>query len=181
MVKENIKAIIGLGNPGAKYKRTRHNIGFQVLDAMADKYNSLFREKDNFEIAKVSINSSEKEQTVLLIKPQTFMNNSGQIGLYLKHKNIAPHEILVIHDDLELDFGKLAFKLGGSAKGHNGLRSIIANIGADFWRLRVGISRPEDKSQVAIYVLQDFSKIEELKLADIINRAINLIIDKFYP
>lgn len=176
MIKYNIKVIIGLGNPGVNYKKTRHNIGFRVLDAFAEKYNSEFNKKNNFQIADISINN----KNILLIKPETFMNNSGLISSYLKQNNILTEEILVIHDDLELEFGKLAFKFDGSPKGHNGLKSIINYMGPDFWRLRFGISRPEDKSQVPNYVLQNFNKDQELVINNIIENAINLIIDKFY-
>lgn len=183
MKQENIRVIIGLGNPGISYKKNRHNIGFQILDRLADRYNAQFQEKDNFEKADIVINSltnRQLEYKVLLIKPQTFMNNSGQVMPYLKKYNIKPEEVLVIHDELELPFGKVALKLGGSAKGHNGLKSIIASIGQDFWRLRFGISRPEEKSQVPEYVLQNFNKSQQLELDNLINQAINLIVDKFY-
>lgn len=175
MIKENIKLIVGLGNPGDNYKKNRHNIGFRVIDRLAEKYNSEFKKKDNFKIAHININNN-----ISLIKPETFMNNSGQISFYLKKNNILAKEILVIHDDLELDFGKIVFKFGGSSKGHNGLKSIINYIGHDFWRLRFGISRPEDKSQVPNYVLQNFNKEQELAINDLIEKSIDLIIEKFY-
>ncbi len=176
----DIKAIIGLGNPGATYRNTRHNIGFQVLDKLADRYNAVFKDKENFQIAEIYIETITENlnnlQKILLIKPQTFMNNSGQVMRYLKNQNIKTSQILVIHDELELNFGKIAFKFSGSSKGHNGLKSIMANAGPDFWRLRFGISRPEDRSQVSDYVLQNFNKDQAGELDNLIDQAINLIL-----
>lgn len=149
-----IKAIIGLGNPGHKYLYTRHNIGFRILDTLAAKYGQSFNVRDEKEIAELPIHNEK----VLLIKPLTGMNNSGCIIPFLMKKGIKPEEMLVVHDELELPFGKLGFKLGGSARGHNGLKSIISMCGDNFWRLRFGIGRPEDRSQVPDYVLSLFSE-----------------------
>jgi len=147
-----IKAIIGLGNPGAKYSSNRHNIGFMILDELAEACNSNWSKSDNFESAKIEIG----DNSILLIKPQTFMNNSGQVVAALKKKGIKPEEILVVHDELELPYGKIALKFAGSAKGHNGLKSIIANTSDQFWRLRFGIGRPLNREDVPNYVLENF-------------------------
>ena len=117
----NIKVIIGLGNPGTKYQRTRHNIGFLILDALAEKYNASWHTKDNREVAEIEINGKK----IILIKPQTFMNSSGKIIPSLLKQGVKPENILVVHDELEKPFGKVELKIGGSHRGHNGLRSII--------------------------------------------------------
>lgn len=167
----SIKAIIGLGNPGNRFKQTRHNIGFVLLDALADEYNASFKTIKNMELAEVIINDSK----ILLIKPQTFMNNSGEIIPYLQKQGIKPEEILVVHDELELPFGTIKLKFGGSHKGHNGLKSIIEVIGKDFWRLRFGISRPEEGYDVGDYVLSPFTKTEQKELHDLINQGLTII------
>lgn len=166
-----IKAIIGLGNPGHKFEKTRHNIGFQVLDALALNHQASWASKDNLEYTQITF----KDEPVYLIKPQTFMNDSGKVIPFLLKKGIKPEEILVVHDELEKPFGSVSIKSGGSARGHNGLRSIISIMGADFPRLRCGIGRPEHKEDVANYVLRPFSE-SEADLKKMINQAIDLII-----
>ncbi len=152
--KAEIKAIIGLGNPGSKYEYTRHNIGFRVVDAIADRHAGSWAARDIMEVADIAINGHR----VLLIKPQTFMNASGKVIPWLQKQGIKSENILVIHDELEKPYGKLSFKMDGSARGHNGLRSIIEFCGVDFPRLRFGIGRPEERSAVGDYVLEDFSE-----------------------
>lgn len=159
-----IKAIIGLGNPGPSFEKTRHNIGFKVLDTLATEESLSWKKKDNFLEA--------QWHDILLIKPQTFMNNSGQVIPYLQKKGITANEIIVVHDELEVPFGTIKTKLGGSHKGHNGLRSIIEKIGADFHRLRFGISRPEDRNDVPDYVLKNFSPNEVVELEDLMRISI---------
>ncbi|MFA6066493.1 MAG: aminoacyl-tRNA hydrolase [Candidatus Babeliaceae bacterium] len=154
-----IKIIIGLGNPGQKYSYTRHNIGFLVVDQLVDMHNGSWKSKNDAEIAEITINN----KPILVIKPQTFMNNSGAIMPSLQKKGIKPEEILVVHDELELPFGKVAIKQGGSAKGHNGLKSIISYIGDAFSRLRCGIGRPEQREDVADYVLNNFLPTEDVQ------------------
>ncbi len=161
---KNIKAIIGLGNPGPKFHSTRHNIGFLVLDALAEKYNTNFEKSNNLEKAEI--------KNILLIKPQTFMNNSGQIVPYLQKKGIKPEETIVVHDELEIPFGKVKYVFSGGARGHNGLRSFIASWGSDFNRLRVGIGRPANKEDVPDYVLSNFSEPKQ-ELNRVIEEAVN--------
>lgn len=165
-----IKAIIGLGNPGPKYHSTRHNIGFLVLDALCDRYSGSWQSRDNMELASITIN----DHKILLIKPQTFMNASGAVIPYLLKQGIKAENILVVHDELEMPFGKLRIKNGGSARGHNGLRSIIERVGADFPRLSFGISRPEQREMVGDYVLQNFSE-KPTDLQQSIDAAVALI------
>lgn len=151
---KNIKAIIGLGNPGGQYARTRHNIGFRVVDALAEKYNGIWQEKSEMATATITVG----DHSIILIKPLTYMNNSGRVIPSLAKKGITPENILVVHDELEHPFGKITSKIGGSARGHNGLKSIIATCGENFYRVRCGISRPENKDNVADYVLSSFAQ-----------------------
>jgi PTH1 family peptidyl-tRNA hydrolase len=166
----DIKAIIGLGNPGQKYSATRHNIGFKIVDALADKYHGRWQAKPDLEYAEISLNG----KAVILIKPQTFMNSSGKVVPFLAKQGIKPEQIIVAHDELELPFGQIKMKLGGSAKGHNGLKSIIAACGDQFHRLRFGISRPENKEDVPDYVLKPF-KESEADVARGIEQAIEML------
>lgn len=161
--KPEIRAIIGLGNPGPKFTHTRHNAGFLVVDELAEKYHGSWQEKGNLLYAQIAI----ADKQILLIKPLTYMNESGKVIPFLQKKGIKPEEILVIHDELEKPFGKLAFKQSGSHRGHNGLRSIIGVVGPDFYRLRFGIGRPERKEDVADYVLARFDEPDEEILAKI--------------
>jgi PTH1 family peptidyl-tRNA hydrolase len=149
-----IKAIIGLGNPGPSYAYTHHNIGFLVLDAIADQHHATWQKKENMELASCQI----QNQKILLVKPQTFMNNSGEVLGYLKKQGINQDNILVVHDELELEFAQLKFKFDGSAKGHNGLKSIMAHGGSNFLRLRFGIDRPASPDLVPDYVLAKFKQ-----------------------
>lgn len=165
-----LKAIIGLGNPGQQYYHNRHNIGFQVLDVLANSYGVEWHSKDKLEYADIHIH----DHPIILIKPQTFMNSSGEVISFLRKKGIEPESILVIHDELEKPFGKLAIRLGGSHRGHNGLRSLIGFCGGDFWRLRFGIGRPEDKAHVSQYVLSNFTENKE-ELHQLIEHAIEMI------
>lgn len=170
----NIKAIVGLGNPGPKYVLNRHNIGFLILDQLADKYNASWDSKQNMDIAIVNI----KDNNILLIKPQTFMNDSGKVIPFLQKKGIKAENILVVHDELEFPFGKVAVKKGGSARGHNGLRSIIEHCGKEFARLRFGIGRPVTKEMVSKYVLSNFTESNQL-LEEFIYQAVEMIEDLF--
>jgi PTH1 family peptidyl-tRNA hydrolase len=158
---KKIKAIIGLGNPGTKFARTRHNIGFILIDKLAEQENLIWHDQKNLMHAEIIIPENQK---ILLIKPQTFMNNSGDTLAFLTKKGIKAEEILVIHDELEKPFNSITFRFGGSAKGHNGLRSIIERIGQNFWRLRFGIGRPEQKEMVGDYVLSPFTAEESIKI-----------------
>ncbi|MBI2775375.1 aminoacyl-tRNA hydrolase [Candidatus Dependentiae bacterium] len=167
---KDIKAIIGLGNPGPKFARTRHNIGFMIVDALADQANASWHAKGNMEVAAIEINGNK----VILVKPQTFMNVSGKVLPELAKQGIKKENILVIHDELELPFGKLKVRAGGSAKGHNGLKSIIELVGPEFARLSVGIDRPANREQVPDYVLQNFSQ-NSADLDAMIDQAIQKI------
>ena len=156
-----MRLIVGLGNPGARYARNRHNIGFVIADAVVRRYGfSAYRDRFKGEVAEGPIGG----ERCLLLKPQTFMNDSGEAVLAaMSFYKIRPEDILVIHDELDLRPGKVRVKRGGGSAGHNGLRSIDALVGADYWRLRIGIGHPGVKELVHPYVLQNFPA-EEVKL-----------------
>ncbi|ATB68378.1 peptidyl-tRNA hydrolase [Sulfurospirillum diekertiae] len=143
--------IVGLGNPDLQYKNNRHNVGFMVIDALLDDQSSCEKiTKANFK------GELFKAPSMLLLKPATYMNLSGE-SVRAVDDYFKPDQIIVIHDDLDLPFGTLRFKIGGGHGGHNGLRSIDAHIGPEYIRVRIGIGKPSLKSDVAKYVLSDFS------------------------
>ena len=166
----SLRAIIGLGNPGPKFYHHRHNIGFRIIDELAQRCHAQWKERDIMQTASITIN----DQPIILIKPLTFMNDSGKVIPFLTKQGITADQILVIHDELELPFSRIKLKHSGSARGHNGLRSIIDAIGSDFYRLRFGIERPEKKELVPHYVLQNFSEPQE-DIEDGIMRACDMI------
>lgn len=141
--------IVGLGNPGSQYASNRHNIGFMVLDALASHLGVNFLKKSHSLIALLP--------DLILCKPMTFMNHSGKAVEELR-KDYHLEDFLVVHDDLDLALGELRFKKGGGSGGHNGLKSIDAHCGNDYMRIRCGIGRPQEKSQVSAYVLSDFEE-----------------------
>src|SRR5215831_2838121 len=174
-----MRLIVGLGNPGPRYARNRHNIGFMVADAIARRYGfPTFRDRFKGELSEGVIAGARR----LLLKPQTFMNDSGEAVLAaMSFYKIAPEDIVVIHDELDLRPGKVRVKRGGGNAGHNGLRSIDAMIGSDFWRVRIGIGHPGIKELVQPYVLMNFPA-EELRLwveplADAIAESLPWLLD----
>lgn len=172
--KANIKAIIGLGNPGGQFSYNRHNIGFLVVDALADEYNSSWKESDLLDLAEINIDG----KNVYLIKPQTFMNSSGKIAAWLRKKGTQPEEIVVVHDDLQRPFGKVTTRFDGSAQGHNGVKSIMTLFGSDFYRVRCGVGRPENRNDVAGYVLSNFIEGEiavENMIQEVVQKILELI------
>jgi PTH1 family peptidyl-tRNA hydrolase len=150
---------VGLGNPGREYAGNRHNIGFMAIQAIADKH-GFSPSRSRFQgLAREGTIAGER---VLALLPQTYMNESGRsVGEALRFHKIALGDVVVFHDELDLQPGKCRVKIGGGAAGHNGLRSIDAHIGANYKRLRLGIGHPGDKSRVHSYVLNDFAKSEE--------------------
>ncbi|MBE1283766.1 MAG: aminoacyl-tRNA hydrolase [Rhodobacteraceae bacterium] len=161
-----MKLIVGLGNPGGKYEGNRHNIGFMALDRVAADHGfSPWKSKFSGKIAEGTV-SGEK---LLLLKPETFMNRSGQsVGEAMRFYKLSPGDVMVMHDELDLAPGKARVKQGGGHAGHNGLRSIHAHIGADYGRVRLGIGHPGHKDQVARYVLNDFAKADADWLDDLL-------------
>jgi PTH1 family peptidyl-tRNA hydrolase len=174
---KEIKCVIGLGNPGIKYEQTRHNIGFIFLDNLAEAFNLQFSHCGPHLIAEHCFFTNEEEASsrkILFCKPMNFMNASSDILSIVTKKGIKTHEIMVIHDELEKPSGYLAYRFGGSASGHNGVRSIISKAGPNFFRLRVGISRPIEEQKVAKYVLSNFSDKELPNINSAIEQFINL-------
>ena len=153
-----MKLIAGLGNPGDKYAANRHNIGFMAVDGIARRHGfSPWRRRFSGEVAEGRLGGDK----VILLKPMTFMNESGRsVGEAMRFFRLEPSDVIVLHDELDLAPGKVRIKTGGGHAGHNGLRSIMAHIGADFHRVRLGIGHPGDKRLVHGYVLHDFGKAE---------------------
>jgi len=149
-----MRLLVGLGNPGPKYAGNRHNVGFMALDAIARRHGfGAWRSRFQGLLAEGSVEGA----ALRALKPLTFMNESGRaVGEALRFHKLEPGEVLVIHDELDLAAGKVKVKQGGGSAGHNGLRSIDAHIGPDYWRLRIGIGHPGDQRLVYPYVLSDF-------------------------
>ncbi|MDE1904338.1 MAG: aminoacyl-tRNA hydrolase [Alphaproteobacteria bacterium] len=150
-----MRLIVGLGNPGARYERTRHNVGFLAADAIHRRHGfGPWRAKFQGLLAEGALGG----ERVYLLKPQTFMNASGDsVGEAANFYKFAVGEVAVVHDEIDLEPGKLRVKQGGGAAGHNGLRSIDAQLGEDYWRVRIGVGHPGVKELVEPYVLQNFS------------------------
>ncbi|UCE06205.1 MAG: aminoacyl-tRNA hydrolase [bacterium] len=167
-----IKLIVALGNPEHKYAATRHNIAWQMLEHLSFCHNLSWQAKFKGEYATYSIGGEK----FFLLKPQTYMNNSGEsVRPFAHFFKIKFDEILVIHDDIELKFGVVGFKTGGGLAGHNGLRSLVNSLGTrDFKRMRLGISRPTHGT-VEVYVLSNFSDSEKTVLPVYLNKAAQLL------
>ena len=173
-----MKLIVWLGNPGLKYDKTRHNIGFVMVDARAEQEWFLWKQESKYK-AEVAIWEKNGEKLVLC-KPQTYINLSGEaVAPLARFYKIEAKDILVVHDEIDFVTGRLALKLGGSAAGHNGLKNIIQKFGsADFYRLRIGVDRPAVSSQVADWVLSSF-KPEERTLLEQKQGEVFDLIDQF--
>ncbi len=161
-----MKLFVGLGNPGGKYARNRHNIGFMALDQIAGDHGfSPWKSKFQAQICEGNLGGVK----TLLLKPQTFMNLSGQsVGEAMRFYKLTPDDVTVLHDELDLAPGKCRVKQGGGHAGHNGLRSIHQHIGADYGRVRLGIGHPGRKELVAGYVLHDFGRADDDWLDDLL-------------
>ncbi|HYD31405.1 MAG TPA: aminoacyl-tRNA hydrolase [Azospirillaceae bacterium] len=151
--------LVGLGNPGSEYARNRHNIGFMAVEEIARRYTfSPWRKRFQGQTCEATVAGMK----VVALEPQTYMNLSGQsVGEAMRFFKLAPEQVIVIHDELDLPPGKVRVKKGGGHGGHNGLKSIDAHIGKDYWRVRLGIGHPGDKNLVSGYVLRDFAKAEQ--------------------
>jgi PTH1 family peptidyl-tRNA hydrolase len=161
-----VTLFVGLGNPGSKYEDTRHNIGFKVIDALVDDLGARDISKTVF------YGLLYRTASTLFLKPTTFMNLSGKSVLPVKQFfKIDTEDMIVIHDDIDLPFGAVRFKRGGGHGGHNGLKSIDAMVGKEYLRVRIGVGKPERKSQVADYVLHDFTPEEMVKLPALIDHV----------
>ena len=161
-----MKLIVGLGNPGAKYAENRHNIGFMAVDRIAADH-GVGPWKARWQ--GLAAEGRLGDARVVLLKPQTFMNLSGQsVGEAMRYLKLTPADVVVLHDELDLAPGKCRVKQGGGHAGHNGLRSIHQHIGADYARVRLGIGHPGHKDRVASYVLSDFAKADHDWLDDLL-------------
>ena len=171
-----IKLIVGLGNPGSQYEHTRHNMGVDLLEKIADKYHINLQNEAKF--FGLMGRGTIEGQEVRLLYPQTFMNNSGKsVGALATYYKIAPDEILVLHDELDLPPGTAKFKVGGGAGGHNGLKSIISSLGNNqgFNRLRIGIGHPASKDQMINFVLETPMKAERDLITQVHDEALACI------
>ncbi len=170
---------VGLGNPTPNSENNRHNIGFKIIDAINRKFN-LSKQKPKFKGLLTTGNINEKK--IYAIKPLTFMNNSGIcIRELIEYFKIDAQNVIVFHDDLDIDFGKIKTKFGGSSAGHNGIESIDKFIGKDYSRVRIGISKPKTKIAVTDYVLKDFDEDEKeelKKITDSIIESLSILLDK---
>ena len=160
--------IVGLGNPGSAYEKTRHNIGFMVIDELIKRNNAQKLSSSSFE------GELFKFQNHFLLKPLTFMNLSGTSIVAVKNF-FKIQDVVVIHDDLDLPFGTLRFKYAGGHGGHNGLRSTDDNISKNYARIRLGIGKPEHKGEVSSYVLSDFNPEEQKHLAELISTCCDAV------
>lgn len=163
---EPIRIIVGLGNPGRDYAETRHNVGFMVLDRLARRFNV------EWKLDKARKGELAAGPGVLLVKPQTFMNSSGEcVGPLMRYFKFQPEQVLVIYDDISFPVGTLRLRTGGSAGGHNGMKSLIAHLGTEkFPRIRVGISAPGQKNMVG-HVLGKFAPDERPLLEESLDKA----------
>ena len=161
--------VVGLGNPGREYARNRHNVGWMVAEELADRLGGSWRSKFSGSLAEVR----SGDQRIALLKPETFMNDSGRaVSAAMRFFKLPPDAVLVVHDEADLDLGRLQVRKGGGLAGHNGLRSIAAQLGTpEFLRLRVGVGRPErgDRRPLADFLLSDFSP--ETDVGAVVTRA----------
>ena len=186
-----MKIIVGLGNPGSEYAKTRHNVGFMMIDALAQHLNiNLWKDKFNAQIAEGRIGSEK----VILVKPQTYMNNSGEaVGPLMRWYKLTPEDIIVAHDDMDIPAGTIRIRKKGSSGGHNGIKSLIAHVGSEnFARVRLGIGRPLPGWTVVNHVLAPFpaeDKVEVDKaikylipaIECIVTQSLDIAMNKYNP
>jgi PTH1 family peptidyl-tRNA hydrolase len=168
--------IVGLGNPGREYRNNRHNIGFMVLDHLAGKLGTTFSRLESKALVTKAV---IQERRLILAKPQTYMNDSGQAaGILARYYKVPLNQILITFDDVDLPFDTLRLRPGGGSGGQKGMKSIIEKLGTDeFARLRLGIGRPPGRMDAAAYVLQDFSAPEAGILPQVLDRAVEAILE----
>lgn len=163
--------VVGLGNPGPHYAKTRHNLGFVVADLLAARMGSNFKvhKRSGAEVATGQLGG----RSVVLAKPRVYMNESGrQVGPLAKFYSVPPADVVIIHDELDIDFGRIRLKFGGGVAGHNGLRSVAAALGThDFQRVRIGIGRPPGRKSGATFVLENFAATERPEVPTICELA----------
>jgi PTH1 family peptidyl-tRNA hydrolase len=167
--------VVGLGNPGPNYAKTRHNLGFVVADLLAARMGSTFKvhKKSGAEV----ITGRLAGRPVVLAKPRTYMNESGrQVGPLAKFYSVSPADVVIIHDELDIDFGRIRLKFGGGVAGHNGLRSVGSGLGSnDFHRVRIGVGRPPGRMEGAAFVLSNFTSAEQKEVPTICEQAADAV------
>ncbi|KGI69626.1 aminoacyl-tRNA hydrolase [Mycolicibacterium rufum] len=167
--------VVGLGNPGPQYALTRHNLGFLVVDVLADRIGETFKvhKKSGAEVATGRLAG----RPVVLAKPRVYMNESGrQVGPLAKFYSVAPRDVIIVHDELDIDFGRIRLKYGGGVAGHNGLRSVSSALSSnDFHRVRVGIGKPPGRQSGASFVLEPFNSRERTEVATICEQAADAV------
>jgi PTH1 family peptidyl-tRNA hydrolase len=174
MAGEPLKLIVGLGNPGTEYARTRHNAGFQFIEELARRHEALFRSEPRHraELARVRIGESE----LWLLKPMNYMNHSGDpVRSVASFYKVPLASILVAYDELDFPAGVVRLRQGGGAAGHNGMRDVIGQMGDGFWRLRIGIGHPGDRAQVLDYVLGRPASADAQLIQDAISAAVEVV------
>lgn len=163
--------VVGLGNPGPNYATTRHNLGFMVAEILADRMGEKFKvhKRSGAEVATGRLAG----RPVVLAKPRVYMNESGrQVGPLAKFYSVAPTDVVIIHDELDIEFGRIRLKAGGGVAGHNGLRSVASALGGnDFARVRIGIGRPPGQKSGASFVLENFTSVERKEVPTICEQA----------
>ncbi len=177
--------VVGLGNPGPNYAKNRHNVGFMVADVLANRIGERFKvhKKSGAEVAAGRLAG----RLVMLAKPRVYMNESGrQVGPLAKFYSVCPADIVVIHDELDIDFGRIRLKLGGGEGGHNGLRSVATALGTKgFQRVRIGVGRPPGRKDPAAFVLENFNAVERTEVPTVCEQAADatelLIVDGLEP
>lgn len=169
-----MKLVVGLGNPGERYAKTRHNIGFMILDDIIKKY--VVSPHANKRLGAILYNLDQER---VLLKPTTFMNSSGgPVANMVKFYKLKPENLLVVHDDVDLEFGQVKLQFGKSSAGHRGVQSVIDKLGTDeFTRVRVGVGRPPEKMETDAYVLQRFSAGEKEELDTVLKDATKTVVD----
>jgi len=174
MVDSEIRVLlVGLGNPGKEHRHNRHNVGFMAIDALAAKHGLTLGRVQNKAIVG---DGRVAGRSVIMIKPQTFMNRSGDaVGPLARYYRVAPEHILVIYDDIDLPPGTVRLREKGGSGGHNGMKSIIQHLGQDFPRLRLGVGRPSGRMPPAAYVLQDFGRDEQEVLEAMMGQAMQAV------
>ena len=171
-----ISLIVGLGNPGIKYRNNRHNAGFWFIDYLADRHQSQF--KAHAKLRSSICNIALSDHLVKLVKPSVFMNVSGQaLATVIHFYKLDMQQVLVVHDEIDFETAKIRIKYGGGHGGHKGLLDIIRHLGKDFWRLRIGIGHPGSKDKVASYVLADPNTDEHFAIASCFSQLSTLVED----
>lgn len=176
--RSNSWLVVGLGNPGDKYASTRHNIGFIVAEELAKRLDGKFASnKYRALVAQVRLGVGGQAPQLVIVKPQTYMNDSGNaVAPLARYFNCDPERIIAIHDELDIPFEAIRVKIGGGDNGHNGLKSLTGSLGtADYFRIRMGIGRPSTPQETADYVLDNFSRSEKSALPDLAARACEAI------